>query len=111
MKAYLKHIVPGVVVCIAITIAALLLQQAEIYFAGQPYLEAIVLAILLGVAIRTVWHPGPRWTPGINFSAKFVLECAIAMLGASVSVTTILSLGPLLIAGIACIVAAGYSPD
>ena len=97
---------PGAVVCIAITTAALLLQQAEIYFAGGPYLEAIVLAILLGVAIRSVWQPGPRWTPGINFSAKFVLECAIAMLGASVSVTTILSLGPLLIAGIACIVAA-----
>ena len=83
----------------------MLLQQAEVYFAGQPYLEAIVLAILLGVAIRTVWVPGPRWTPGISISAKFVLECAIVMLGVSVSVTTILGLGPVLIVGIACIVA------
>ncbi len=98
-------ILPGAVVCIAIAIAAILLQQAEVYFAGQPYLEAIVLAILLGVAIRTVWIPGPRWIPGISFSAKFVLECAIVMLGVSVSVTTILGLGPALIVGIACIVA------
>jgi uncharacterized integral membrane protein (TIGR00698 family) len=98
-------ILPGVVVCVAITIAALLLQQAEVYFAGQPYLEAIVLAILLGVATRTLWEPGPRWTPGINFSAKFVLEVAIVLLGASVSITTILALGPVLIVGIACIVA------
>jgi uncharacterized integral membrane protein (TIGR00698 family) len=85
--------------------AALLLQQGEAYLAGQPYLEAIVLAILLGVGIRTIWIPGPRWTPGINFSAKFVLEFAIVMLGASVSVATIWSLGPVLIVGIACIVA------
>jgi uncharacterized integral membrane protein (TIGR00698 family) len=105
LKDALRDILPGVVVCIAIAIAAMLLQQAEVYFAGQPYLEAIVLAILLGVAIRTVWVPGPRWTPGISISAKFVLECAIVMLGVSVSVTTILGLGPVLIVGIACIVA------
>jgi uncharacterized integral membrane protein (TIGR00698 family) len=105
LKDALREILPGVVVCIAIAIAAMLLQQAEVYFAGQPYLEAIVLAILLGVAIRTVWVPGPRWTPGISISAKFVLECAIVMLGVSVSVTTILGLGPVLIVGIACIVA------
>jgi uncharacterized integral membrane protein (TIGR00698 family) len=105
LKDALREILPGVVVCLAIAIAAMLLQQAEVYFAGQPYLEAIVLAILLGVAIRTVWVPGPRWTPGISISAKFVLECAIVMLGVSVSVTTILGLGPVLIVGIACIVA------
>lgn len=98
-------LLPGVLVCVAITIAAILLQQVESYFAGQPYLEAIVLAILLGVATRSLWVPGPRWTPGINFSAKFVLEVAIVLLGASVSITTILSLGPALIAGIGCIVA------
>ena len=100
-----RVVLPGVVVCVAITIAAILLQQLEVYFAGQPYLEAIVLAILLGVITRTLWIPGPRWIPGINFSAKFVLEVAIVLLGASVSITTILSLGPVLIVGIACIVA------
>jgi uncharacterized integral membrane protein (TIGR00698 family) len=102
---HLKHILPGIVICIAITIAAILLQEVEVRFAGQPYLEALVVAILLGVAIRTAWTPGPRWIPGINFSAKFVLEFAIILLGASVSVTTILALGPVLIVGIACIVA------
>jgi uncharacterized integral membrane protein (TIGR00698 family) len=100
-----RAVLPGFIVCIAITVVAILLQQAEIYFAGQPYLEAIVLAILLGVAIRSLWNPGPRWTSGINFSAKFVLELAIVLLGASVSIATILSLGAVLILGIACIVA------
>ncbi len=71
-----------------------LLQLVETRVAGQPYLEALVLAILLGVAVRTAWKPGPRWTPGISFCAKFVLEFAIVMLGAAVSVTTIMALGP-----------------
>jgi uncharacterized integral membrane protein (TIGR00698 family) len=99
------HLLPGVLLCIAITMAAMLLQVVEVHFAGQPYLEALVLAILLGVVIRTAWRPGPRWQPGINFSAKFVLEFAIVMLGASVSAATIAALGPALIIGIASIVA------
>ncbi len=105
MIQYAKRLLPGLLVCVLITIAATLLQGIEVHFTGQPYLEALVLAILLGVAIRTLWTPGPRWHPGINFSAKFVLELAIVMLGASVSVHTILALGPILIVGIACIVA------
>ncbi len=105
MIEYLKRLLPGIALCTAITIAAMLLQAVEVHFAGQPYLEALVLAILLGVAVRTAWRPGPRWHPGIGFSAKFVLEFAIVMLGASVSMTTILALGPFLIVGIACIVA------
>ncbi|MGO9948145.1 MAG: YeiH family protein, partial [Steroidobacteraceae bacterium] len=101
----LRELLPGVVLCIAITIAALLLQGVEVRFAGQAYLEALVLALLIGVALRTVWKPGPRWDPGIRFSAKSLLELAIVMLGASVSATTIFALGPVLIFGIAGIVA------
>jgi uncharacterized membrane protein YadS len=78
-----RRLLPGIVLCIAITVAATLLEAVEVHFVGQPYLEALVLAILLGVVIRTVWKPDPRWTPGIDVSAKFVLECAIVMLGAS----------------------------
>ena len=102
--AYLRAIGPGIVLCVAVTVAAMLLQAVEVYFVGQPYLEALVLAILLGVALRTAWTPPPRWIPGIGFCAKFVLEVAIVMLGASVSAATIVALGPALIIGIAAIV-------
>jgi len=97
-------LLPGILLCIAVTIAAMLLEAVEVHFAGQRYLEALVLAILLGVLIRTAWKPGPRWTAGITFSAKFVLEVAIVMLGASVSAATIMALGPAVIIGIACVV-------
>ncbi len=102
---HLQSLLPGLVLCVAITVAAMLLQTVEVRFAGEAYLEALVLAILLGVAVRTAWQPGPRWDAGIKFSAKPLLEFAIVLLGASVSVGTILALGPLLIFGIAGIVA------
>jgi uncharacterized integral membrane protein (TIGR00698 family) len=83
----------------------MLLERIEVFFVGQPYLEALVLAILIGVAVRTAWKPGKSWNDGIGFSAKFVLEFAIVLLGASVSITMIAALGSLVILGIACIVA------
>jgi len=105
VAGYVKNLRPGLALCLAITAAAALLQALEMRLAGSAYLEALVLAILIGVAVRTAWKPGPDFVPGINFSAKLVLEFAIVLLGASVSATTIFALGPLLIFGIAGIVA------
>jgi uncharacterized integral membrane protein (TIGR00698 family) len=102
---HLSRLLPGVVLCIAITMIAIALQAVEIHFAGQTYIEALVLAILLGVAIRTAWTPAKPFIPGIAFSAKFLLEIAVVMLGASVSVAIVLALGPILLVGIASVVA------
>jgi uncharacterized integral membrane protein (TIGR00698 family) len=102
---YLRRLLPGVLLCVAITLVAMLLERIEVFFVGQPYLEALVAAILIGVAVRTAWKPGKSWNDGISFSAKFVLEFAIVLLGASVSITMIAALGSLVILGIACIVA------
>jgi len=102
---HLRRLSPGILLCIAITMVAIVLQAVEVHFAGQTYLEALVLAILLGVVIRTAWTPAKRFVPGIAFSAKLLLEVAVVMLGASVSVATVLALGPILLVGIASIVA------
>jgi uncharacterized integral membrane protein (TIGR00698 family) len=102
---HLRRLLPGILLCIAITIVAIVLQAVEVHFAGQTYLEALVLAILLGVTVRTAWTPAKRFVPGIGFSAKLLLEVAVVMLGASVSVATVLALGPILLVGIASVVA------
>jgi uncharacterized integral membrane protein (TIGR00698 family) len=99
------RLLPGIALCVAVTGLAILLQRVEIRLAGQAWLEALVLAILLGVAIRTGWHPGPLWQPGIEFSAKILLEVAVVLLGAAVSARTVLALGPALLAGIVAVVA------
>jgi len=101
----LRRLLPGVLVCIAITLAAIALQAIEVSFAREAYLEALVLAILIGVVVRTAWLPPANFVPGIGFCAKFLLECAVVMLGASVSAATVLALGPFLLLGIASVVA------
>jgi len=103
-RRFIPGLVPGLLLCIAVTAAAEMLEAVEVHVTGQAYLEALVLAILIGVAVRTAWKPPQRFQPGIHFSAKFVLECAIVILGASVSFATIMALGPFLIFGIAAIV-------
>jgi len=72
---------------------------------GRAWLETLVLAILLGAAIRTAWRPGARWKPGIDFSAKALLEVAVVLLGASLSAATVLAVGAGLLLGIAAVVA------
>ena len=100
----LGQILPGVALCAAVTIAATLLERAEAAAFGRAWLEALVLAILVGTAVRTAWTPGARWFAGINFSAKTLLEMAVVLLGASISAQTVLAAGPGLLVGIAAIV-------
>ncbi|MDP4006367.1 putative sulfate exporter family transporter [Methylobacterium sp. NEAU K] len=94
------RLLPGLLLCGAITVVAQALQVGEEHLTGHPYVEALVLAILLGTALRTVWVPGTRFKAGIAFSAKQVLEVAVTLLGASVSLGAIVASGPALLAGI-----------
>jgi uncharacterized integral membrane protein (TIGR00698 family) len=103
--ADLKASLPGIALCVAVTAVAKLIEQAEVGYAGHPYLEGLVVAILLGVLIRAFWTPGPLWKPGISFSAKTLLEIAVVLLGASLSAGLLVALGPFLLVGIAIIVA------
>jgi uncharacterized integral membrane protein (TIGR00698 family) len=97
-------LLPGIGLCILVTALAYLLQAVEIDLIGRPWLEALVFAILLGVAIRSVWTPSSAWHVGIEFSAKTLLEIAVVLLGASVSVRAVLAIGPELLIGIAVVV-------
>ena len=100
----INRLAPGILLCGATAVAALLLERVEAAAFGRAWLEALVLAILVGTAIRTIWTPNPRWLPGIQFSAKMLLEIAVVLLGASLSLRAVLAAGPLLILGIACVV-------
>ncbi|CAH1663231.1 MAG: putative sulfate exporter family transporter [Chelatococcus sp.] len=97
-------VLPGVALCAAIGIIAWLIEAVEYRISGHPYIEALVLAILIGAGIRAVWSPSKVFTPGIQFSAKTLLEVAVMMLGASLSATSIIAAGGPLLAGIAAVV-------
>ncbi len=56
--AQLAGLVPGLLLCLAVTGAAVALERLEAAAFGATWLEALVLAILVGTAVRTAWSPG-----------------------------------------------------
>ncbi|WP_375458640.1 YeiH family protein [uncultured Enterovirga sp.] len=99
------RLAPGILLCTGVTLLSIALQRAEEAVFGHPYVEALVLAILLGTLIRTFWMPSAPWREGIAYSAKTLLEVAVFLLGASVSFGLIASAGLGLLVGIAATVA------
>jgi uncharacterized integral membrane protein (TIGR00698 family) len=102
-------VVPGLMLCIFITAVAMVLQNWEEAAFGHPYVEALVIAILLGIVIRSLWQPGDIWGAGISFSAKTLLEIAVVLLGASISLGAIVASGPALLSGIVATVVAALA--
>jgi uncharacterized integral membrane protein (TIGR00698 family) len=90
----------GTALCAAIALAATAAGAIEHALAGRAWIEPLVLAILIGAAVRTAWTPDARWKAGIDFSAKQVLEVAIVLLGLTLDVPLLLRAGPILAAGI-----------
>src|ERR1700733_5198887 len=103
--ARIGGLMPGVGLSVLITLVSLGAQSLEERVFGHPYLEALVIAILLGMAIRTAWEPNARWRAGIAFSAKQVLEVAVVLLGATISFAAIAASGLSLIVAIVVTVA------
>jgi uncharacterized integral membrane protein (TIGR00698 family) len=97
----LAAFMPGVLLCIVVAGVSAGLEAAERRLFAHPYVEALVLAILLGMAVRSFWNPSARWQAGIAFSAKQLLEVAVMLLGASISFAAIAASGAALLGAIA----------
>src|SRR6476620_3857170 len=104
-----SRLIPGIALCVAIALAATAGGSVEHALAGRAWIEPLVLAILIGAAMRTAWTPDARWKPGIDYSAKQVLEVAIVLLGLTLDVPLLLRAGPLLAAGIVVAVLAALA--
>ncbi len=104
-RASVRSLIPGLLACAAVAVAAVAVQALELRLFGRGWIDAIVLAILIGAAVRSVWTPPAALRPGVEFSARTVLEIAVVLLGASVSAATVLAIGPGLLVGTALVVA------
>jgi uncharacterized integral membrane protein (TIGR00698 family) len=105
----LTRILPGLLACLVLAAASWALQDIEVRMFGRAWLEALVIAILLGAAARAVWTPGPEWRPGVEFSTKTLLGVAVALLGATVSPAMLLAAGPAMLAGVIVVVLAALA--
>jgi uncharacterized integral membrane protein (TIGR00698 family) len=81
-----------------IAAVAYVLAEIETGILGQPVIEALVLALLIGVVARNVLGDGSkRYASGASLVAKHVLEVGVALIGASVYMPDILKAGPALL--------------
>lgn len=101
---YFKEIFPGLLLSAAIGVLAAGFELAEVRLLGFAYLDGLVVAILIGTLLHTVFGLGDRFVPGVKFSAKIVLELAIVLLGGTISAAAIASSGLPLIATIVGVV-------
>ncbi|MCZ3378009.1 YeiH family protein [Rhizobium sp. AG207R] len=99
-----NEILPGLALTSAVALAAYAAEHVEVGLLGGRWIESLVLAIAFGIAVCTIKPLKPAMKPGVDFSAKFLLEIAIVLLGASISLSAIRGAGVWLIAGIAIVV-------
>ena len=105
----LVRVLPGVTLCLAIALLADRLVPAEVALTGRPFVDPVVLAILLGTTVRAVWRPGAAWAQGITCSAKVLLECSVVLIGASIDAITLSRLGPITIFSVGLLVVAAVA--
>lgn len=97
------RLLPGILLAAAIALAAALLAELETSLLGRAWVEPMVLAILLGMLLANAVRLPTTLLPGVDWSAKTLLDIAVALLGATLSWSAIAALGLplfLLIAGL-----------
>ncbi len=80
---------PGLVAALIIAVAAKFLES----LLPSKVIGASVIAMFIGMIINGFHQPGSTLAPGIKFTSKKILKFAIILLGASLNITTILSVG------------------
>ncbi len=101
----LRRLTPGLLLTGGVAGVAFLAALFEAKLFGNAVVDGLVLAILLGIAVRTVLRAPGMFEDGIDVCAKQVLEVAVFLLGASVDLSALLRAGPALIVGIVLLVA------
>lgn len=82
-------LLPGLALTIGLAALAMLIQRG----AGLNALSPLMLAMVLGMALRNLVGIGPASTPGIKFSLRRILRLSIMLLGFQLTYTQIANMG------------------
>jgi uncharacterized integral membrane protein (TIGR00698 family) len=103
------RLLPGVALAALVGLVAAAVASIETRAFGHPIIEGLVVAILLGMAVRSFWVPPASIDAGVQFTATQVLEAAVLLLGASVDIPLLVRAGPALALGIVLLVVLGIT--
>ena len=105
----LRGLLPGVALAAVVGLVSLAVAMIGQRIVGHAVVDGLVVAILLGIAVRTVVTLPAVAEAGVEFTARPVLEIAVLLLGASVDLQLLLVAGPALAVGIAVLVVIGIA--
>ena len=91
MKKLVK-LLPGMALALLVAAAAKALEALE-SLAGLHVIGASVIALFIGMLINAFYKPDQVTLPGVKFTSKKVLKFAIILLGASLNIRTVLTVG------------------
>lgn len=97
-SSWLRRFGPGLLLTVAVSVLALLVADVEAAVFDHALIEALVLALLLGVAVRNLIPRPAAFIAGTGFAAKQVLEVGVGLLGASIDLREVTAAGPALFA-------------
>ena len=87
-----KKMLPGCAIALVIAVVAKFLEHLE-ESAGLHMIGASVIAMFIGMIVNRFYAPNDKTKPGIKFTSKKILKFAIILLGASLNITTVLTVG------------------
>jgi len=89
----IQILAPGIILAAIITLISLGIARVEEAFLDHAILEPLVLALIIGLAVRALWTPPASMEPGIGFAGKQLLEFAIVVLGLTLNLSDIVDAG------------------
>jgi uncharacterized integral membrane protein (TIGR00698 family) len=104
-----RPLLPGLGFAVGLALVALAIEAAQRGAFGRPWVESIVLALLLGVVVRNSALDLRPFEKGAAYAGKQVLELAVVLLGAGIVAGDLVAAGPGLAAAIVLGVAAALA--
>ncbi|HVL22523.1 MAG TPA: putative sulfate exporter family transporter [Thermomicrobiales bacterium] len=103
-RSRVRVLSPGILFAAVITAVAFVIAKIEELFLDHAILEPLVLALLIGLAVRALWTPPATWEPGIAYAGKQLLEVAIVVLGLTLNLGDIVDAGAKIVTAVLLLV-------
>ena len=100
IETKVRLLAPGIGLAVLITLVALACGAVQERLFDYAVLEPLVLALVIGLAVRALRPPPEVYLPGIGFAAKQLLEFAIVLLGASLNLRALVDAGSQILAAV-----------
>lgn len=100
----IRQFLPGLFLSGAVAALAVIGESLQRQLLGWTVLDGLVLAIIAGILVHTIFGLGAGFRPGVDFSAKTLLEIAIVLLGGTISAGAVLAVGPAMLAAVVLVV-------